>query len=518
MALNVIDIELLWASLRSVVTEQAKAMQRTAFSAVVREAGDLAYAVFDARARMIAQAETGTPGHINCLASCGAWLAEKFAGDLYPGDILITNDPWEGAGHFFDITVFAPIFDGERLVGYIGSTNHHTDIGGVGQSIGAADVHEEGLWIPPAKLYSRGEPNQLLFDIIRRNVRTPELISGDLAAQTASAQSGGTAVIELCQRFGIADLEELADEIIDRSERAMREAIRACPAGSWEAESRFDIPGNRVITLHAKLTIDPEKGEIEIDFSGSSPQVDRGVNVVLNYTRAYAVFAVRSCLSPDLPNNSGSLTPIRVTAPPGSVVNCSYPAPVSQRHVVGMYVPMPIMKALHHAVPDKVVASSPGSPWSCQLFGHGEGTANFVSMFHFAGGMGARRSLPGLDATTYPAGVGAMPIEMIETECPVVFRRREIRRGSGGAGRMRGGDGQVIEFTVQSDAPWTLATAPAGFAYAPEGLEGGASGAAGQFFVNGEERIIDGRARMASGDLVRMETPGGGGFGTPLAG
>jgi len=168
-------------------------------------------------------------------------------------------------------------------------------------------------------------------------------------------------------------------------------------------------------------------------------------------------------------------------------------------------------------VPDKVVASSPGSPWSCQLFGHGEGSQGFVTMFHFAGGMGARRSLPGLDATTYPAGVGAMPIEMIETESPVVFRRREIRRGSGGAGRMRGGDGQIIEFTVPGDAPWTLATAPAGAAYAPEGLEGGESGAAGKFFVNGVEAAIDGRARMAAGDLVRMETPGGGGFGPPSA-
>jgi N-methylhydantoinase B/oxoprolinase/acetone carboxylase alpha subunit len=509
--LNVIDIELLWASLRSLVSEEAKAMQRTAFSAIVREAGDLAYAVFDSKARMIAQAETGTPGHINCLASCGAWLADMYRKDLVPGDVLISNDPWNGAGHFFDITVLAPIFRSDRLIGYIGSTNHHTDIGGVGTSIGAADIHEEGLWIPPAKLYSAGEPNKLLFDIIKRNVRTPDLISGDLAAQTASARAGAEAVIEMCERFDLEDLDELADEIIERSERAMRDAIRTCPAGTWEAESQFDIPGGRVITLRAKLTIDPELGEVDIDFDGSSPQIDRGINVVLNYTRAYSMFAVRSCLAPELPNNSGSLTPIRVTAPKGSILNCTYPAPVSQRHVVGMYVPMPIMKALHNAVPDKVVASSPGSPWGCQLFGSGEGA--FVTMFHFAGGMGARRALPGLNATTYPAGVSAMPLEMIEIESPVVFHRREIRRGSGGAGRMTGGDGQIVEFSVRSGHRWTLAAAPSGAAYAPEGLEGGDHGAGGRFSINGNETVIDGRATMAPDDVVRLETPGGGGFG-----
>ncbi|MCP3731219.1 hydantoinase B/oxoprolinase family protein [Sphingomonas sp. MG17] len=490
-------------------------MQRTAFSAIVREAGDLAYAVFDSKARMIAQAETGTPGHINCLASCGKWLAEMFEGDLEPGDVLISNDPWNGAGHFFDITVFAPIFRDGRLIGYIGSTNHHTDIGGVGTSIGAADVHEEGLWIPPAKLYSAGKLNQLLMNVIKRNVRTPDLIAGDLAAQTASARAGEAAVIELCERFGLDDLDELADEIVTRSERAMRDAIRACPAGTWEAESKFDISGGRVITLHVRLTIDSERGEVDIDFAGSSPQIDRGINVVLNYTRAYSMFAVRSCLALDLPNNSGSLTPIRVNAPEDSIVNCTYPAPVSQRHVVGMYVPMPIMKALYNAIPDKVVASSPGSPWGCQLSGTGRGEGAFVTMFHFAGGMGARRELPGLSATTYPAGVSAMPLEMIEIESPVVFHRRELRRGSGGMGRMTGGDGQVVEFSVRSGHRWTMAAAPSGAAYAPEGLEGGEHGVGGRFSINGRETVIDGRAVMSPDDVVRLETPGGGGFGRP---
>ena len=332
-----IEVELMWSTLRSVVTERAKAMQRTAFSPVVRDAGDLAYAVFDSRGRIVAQADTGTPGHINCLAFTGHYLAQLFEGRLRSGDVLITNDPWKGAGHFFDITIFAPVFRDGCVLGYVGSTNHHTDIGGLGVSVGANDVHEEGLWIPPAKLYEEGRPNELLYEIIRRNVRTPDYISGDLAAQVASARDGGEALIELCERYGLADIEALSDEIIGRSDAAMRRAIRACPAGTWNGETTIDLSGETEIALRAALTIDHDKGEVLIDFAGSSPQINKGINVVLNYTHAYSTFAVRSCLNPGLPNNAGSLAPIKVTAPEGSIVNCKYPAPVAARHVVGIY-------------------------------------------------------------------------------------------------------------------------------------------------------------------------------------
>ena len=509
-----VTLELLWSNLRSVVTEQAKAMQRTAFSPVVREAGDLAYAVFDPQGRMIAQADTGTPGHINCLAFTGGYLTELYKDDLKPGDVLITNDPWKGAGHFFDITIYAPIFWDERLIGYVGSTNHHTDIGGLGVSVGATDVHEEGLWIPPAKLYEEGRPNKLLFDIIRRNVRTPDYISGDLAAQVASAKGGGEAIIDMCRRYGIADLEALSEEIITRSEKAMRDSIRACPGGTWVGETRFDITGGIVITLKATLTVDNQAGEVLIDFAGSSPQINKGVNVVLNYTHAYSTFAVRSCLAPDLPNNHGSLAPIKVTAPEGSIVNCSYPAPVAARHVVGMYVPMPILKALYNVVPEKVLAEGPGAVWSAQIIGSDDRGKPFVSsQFSFAGGMGARFTKPGPNATCYPTGIAATPIEILEAETPISFRRREIRRGSGGNGASRGGDGQIVEFAVRTTRPWTLNASPTGVQFPPEGLAGGDSGAPGLFTVNGEVRQHHGKTIMAPGDVILMETPGGAGFG-----
>jgi N-methylhydantoinase B len=306
-----IELELMWSNLRSVVTEQAKAMQRSAFSPVVREAGDLAYALFDAKARMVVQADTGTPGHINCLAYTAGYLAKLFEGDLHPGDALITNDPWTGAGHFYDITVFAPIFHDGRILGYVGSTNHHTDIGGPGVGIGALDVHEEGLWIPPLKLYEADRPNKVLFDIIRRNVRTPELISGDLAAQVGACRGGAEALIELCGRYGVADIDALSEEIVTRSEGAMRAAIRACRSGTFVGRTVFDISGGNVITLNAAVTVDSDKGEILIDFAGSSPQISKGVNVVLNYTHAYSSFAVRSSSLPSSRTMRGASHPSR---------------------------------------------------------------------------------------------------------------------------------------------------------------------------------------------------------------
>ncbi|MGH7009306.1 MAG: hydantoinase B/oxoprolinase family protein, partial [Caulobacteraceae bacterium] len=253
-----IGLEILWSNLIGIVSEEAKALQRIAFSPIVREAGDLASGLFDARGRMVAQANTGTPGHINSLAAAGQTLAGLFHNQLAPGDVVITNDPWISAGHFFDITVLSPIFRKERLIGYIGSTIHHTDIGGYGIGAGARDIHEEGLWIPPSKLYDAGAPNAVLHEIIRCNVRTPDHVFGDLAAQVSSGRGGGERLIALCERSGLADIEELSEEVISRSEEATRRAIRALPAGTWRGETRFDIPGGEIIELKAAVTIDNE--------------------------------------------------------------------------------------------------------------------------------------------------------------------------------------------------------------------------------------------------------------------
>jgi N-methylhydantoinase B len=514
MSMDGIELEILWSNLIGIVSEQAKALQRIAFSPIVREAGDLASGLFDARGRMVAQANTGTPGHINSLAAAGEALHGLFDGRLEPGDIVITNDPWMSAGHFFDITVLCPIFWHAQLIGYIGSTVHHTDIGGYGIGAGARDIHEEGLWIPPSKLYEKGEPNPLMHDIIRHNVRTPDHVFGDLAAQVSSGRAGGEQLITLCRRHGLQDIEAVSEEIISRSEAATRRAIRALPAGTWHGESQFDVPGGEVITLKAAVTVDNAAGDVIVDFEGSSGASPLGINVVMNYTHAYSTFAVRSCLNPEQPNNYGSLAPIKVRAPKGSIVNAAYPSPLNARHVVGMFVPMPILKALHHVIPDRVLAEGSGAVWTVQIQGkRADGEAFTSSMFNYSGGMGGRAHKPGPDATCYPTGVAAVPVEILEATMPIVFDRRELRPGSGGAGRSRGGDGQIIGFHMRTDQPWLLNAVPSRLDQGPEGLDGGEPGAAGRFTVNGRPVSESKKMTMAAGDIVVLETPGGGGYG-----
>jgi N-methylhydantoinase B len=513
--LDGITLEILWSNLIATVTEQAHALQRIAFSPIVREAGDLATALFDRQGRMVAQAVTGTPGHINSLGAAGRHFVKEFPPDrLSPGDVLITNDPWLSAGHFFDITVMTPVFRGDRCIGFFGSTIHHTDIGGYGVGAGARDVHEEGLWIPLAKLYEKGQPNALLHAMIRRNVRTPEHVAGDLAAQVAAGRVGAERLNALCDRQGIDDIEALAEAILARSEQATRESIRKLRPGTFQGESIFDVPGGQKITLRCAVTIDTEAGEMTIDFAGSSPEAPIGINVVLNYTAAYANFAVRACLDPDLPNNFGSLLPVKVVAPEGSIVNCRYPAPVNARHVVGMYVPFPVLKALHQVMPDRVVAEGSGAVWTIQIQGRDEQGRPFTSsMFNYSGGMGARREKPGLSATCYPTGVAAVPVEVLEAAMPIEFTRKELRPGSGGAGRQPGGDGQLIGFRMRTNDPWLLNVVASRTDLGPEGMEGGAPGQPGRFLVNGSPVNEARKMAMQPDDEVLMETPGGGGYG-----
>ncbi|MGH9320289.1 MAG: hydantoinase B/oxoprolinase family protein [Vicinamibacteria bacterium] len=513
--MNAIELEILWSNLVGIVSEQARALQRIAFSPIVREAGDLATALFDPEGRMVAQAVTGTPGHINALSEAGRKIVARHPAEkLSPGDVLIVNDPWLSAGHFFDITVFAPVFHRGRVIGYFGSTIHHTDIGGYGVGAGARDIHEEGLWIPILKLYEAGQPNETLHEIIRHNVRTPDAVFGDLAAQVSSGRMGAERLLRLLERHSLQDIDELSSEILRRSEEATRASIRKLPSGTHHGTSVFDIPGGEVITLKAAVTIHSESGEIHIDFAGSSGASPHGVNVVMNYTHAYGTFAIRSCLNPDLPNNFGSLTPIRVSAPEGSIVNAKYPSPVNARHVVGMYVPFPILKALYAVVPERVLAESAGAVWTIQIQGRdAEGIPYTSSLFNYSGGMGARRNKPGPSATCYPTGIAAVPIEVLEASLPLVFGEKRLRPDSGGKGRSKGGDGQIIRFRVRTGKPWLLNAIPSRIDQPAEGLEEGENGKTGRFLVNGRPVREAKKIEMNPDDEVLLETPGGGGYG-----
>src|ERR1700691_894944 len=510
-----IDLEIMWGNLISIVSEQARALQRIAFSPVVREAGDLATALFDAEARMVAQAITGTPGHINSLAAAARNMIDEIPpSQIHPGDILITNDPWLSAGHFFDITVLTPIFRHERLIGFNGSTIHHTDIGGYGVGAGARDIHEEGLWIPVLKLYERGEPNHTLHRIIGRNVRTPDAIFGDLSAQVASGKVGYERLNAMCARCGLQDIRELSEEILRRSEKATRDAIRKLPGGTWHGETSFDVPGGEVIKLCTAVTIDTQQGEIVIDYAGSSGPSKSGINVVPAYTHAYSTFAVRSILNPDLPNNAGSLAPIKIRLPGNCIVNAEDPSPVNARHVVGMYVPFPILKALSHVLPERVVAEGSGAVWTIQIQGRETQGKPFISsMFNYSGGMGARATKEGLAATCYPTGVSAVPVEVLEASIPIEFTCKELVPGPGGKGRHRGGDGQRVGFRMRTGRGWLLNAIPSRLNSRAEGMLGGESGACGKFLINGEASLTGQKRAMEANDEILMQTPGGGGFG-----
>jgi N-methylhydantoinase B len=517
MTIDSIELEVLWGSLVSTVNEQARALQRAAFSPIVREAGDLANALFDRNGRMVAQAVTGTPGHINSLArAAGAMLAEYPAESLAPGDVLITNDPYKTAGQLLDVTVLSPVFRGGRVIAFFGSTIHHTDVGGYGIGAGGRDVFEEGLWIPISKLLVEGERNEDVWKFILSNVRQPEHMAGDLHAQIASGAVGAHRLQTLCDNAGLDDIQELADEIIHRSEEATRRAIRALPAGTYRATSVLDLADGSEIEIHVAITVDPDAGEITVDYTGSSGASPAGINVVKNYTHAYTTFTIRSVLNPEVPNNHGSLAPILVEAPEGSIVNAVPPAPCTARHVVGMFLPMPLLAALAEVAPDKVLAEGAGAVWTMQVSGtHDDGSPFITAMFTYAGGVGARATKPGLSATSYPTGVSAVPLEVVEASAPVRFLRKELRPGSGGRGATEGGLGQVIEFTVDTQRPWQLNAVTSRLKHAPAGLFGGEPGAPGRFLVNGEPVTTQARIQLQPGDVVRLELPGGGGYGEP---
>ncbi len=514
-----IELEVLWGSLIATVNEQARALQRAAFSPIVREAGDLANALFDRRGRMVAQAVTGTPGHINSLAVAARNILDEYPPDeLTPGDVLITNDPYKTAGQLLDVTVLVPVWRAGRVIAFFGSTIHHTDVGGYGIGAGARDVFEEGLWIPICKLLRAGERNDDVWRFILSNVRQPDHMAGDLHAQVASGEVGAQRLHKLCDAHGLDDIEGLADEIITRSEEATRRAIRALPAGTWRATTILDLADGSEITIAAAVTIDPVAGEITVDYDGSSGASPFGINVVKNYTHAYTTFTLRSVLNPEVPNNAGSLAPIKVEAPLGSIVNAVSPAPCTARHVVGMALPMPLLRALAQVVPDAVMAEGAAAVWTMQVSGqHPDGRPFITAMFTYAGGVGARAAKPGLTATAYPTGVAAVPVEVVEASAPIRFLQKAIRHGSGGAGRTRGGDGQVVEFTVDTDAPWVLNAVTSRLARGPMGVFGGADGATGRFTVNGEPVRTQARITLQPGDVVRLELPGGGGFGAPVA-
>ena len=507
-----VTLEVIWNRLLCVANEQQDALIRTAFSTIVRESQDLACGLFDTQGRMIAQSISGTPGHINAMATSMKHFLAAFPPDhLAPGDVLITNDPWQTAGQINDITITTPVFKNGRLVALFANTCHSADIGGRILSAEAREVFEEGLRIPIMKLFDRGRANHILMQIVRANVRQPDEVIGDFYAQTACNDAGGRALLEMMEEFGLDSIDAVATEIISRSENAVRAEIRNLPMGEWTSETWSDGFEEPILI---RCAVRHAADEIFIDFAGSSPQSTRGINVVLNYTHAYASFAIKAAICPDVPHNEGSFRPVHVSAPPGSILNALDPAPVASRQVIGHFVPSAIYAALSGALPGRLMAPGADPIWLSVWRGH---NPPFTLTVFQVGGTGARPSKDGLSAVGFPSGVAGVPAEVIESLSPIVLKRRELRPDSGGAGAWRGGLGQLTEFARRGQGKWSVSSIADRTVYPAPGLVGGRAGAVGELILSNGERphpkaLID----LMEGDSVHVNLPGGGGYGDPF--
>ncbi|MGH2533767.1 MAG: hydantoinase B/oxoprolinase family protein [Thermomicrobiales bacterium] len=509
-----VRLEVMWNRLISVVNEQATALMRTSFTTIVREAGDLSAGVFDVDGNMIAQAVTGTPGHINAMATCIHHFLRVFPADtLLPGDVLITNDPQKTSGHLHDFTVITPIFKDGRLVAFFGNTCHVLDIGGIGLSTDARSVFEEGLFVPITKLFDAGTPNRELLSILAANVRAPEPVLGDIHAQAAGNDVGGARLVEFMDEFGLESLDDLSAEIIARSERAMRDAIAAIPDGDYENAVWAD-GYEEPVRLQVAIA---KRGEtLRVDWAGSSAESHRGINVVLNYTHAYTTYALKCALAPEVPNNEGSFRPVTVTAPPGCILNARPPAPVAARHILGHYLPGVIFGALAEILPNRIMAEGAANIWNLQFTGHDLDDRPFTYVWFSCGGTGARPTKDGLSATAFPSGISGVPAEVIEQLTPLVMYRRELRRDSGGPGQFRGGLGQTIEVGVRTKRPFRFSPLFDRLHHAAAGYGGGLPGANAEItFSTGERITAKGSRQLAPDTRITLQLPGGGGFFDP---
>jgi N-methylhydantoinase B len=509
-------LDVLWNRLISVVNEQAAALMRTSFTSIVREAGDLSAGVFDRRGRMIAQAVTGTPGHINSMAtSMRHFLARYPVNSLRPGDVLITNDPWKTASQLNDITIVTPIFSADGLVAFLGNTCHALDIGGRGLSADSHEVFEEGLFIPVMKLYEAGDPVTAVFDLIQANVRAPEEVLGDIHSQVVGNAVGGRQLLSFMQEFGLDHIEELADSIVERSEAVMRQRIAALPNGRYPYQltiDGFDAP----VTIQVTVTISDD--QLQVDYAGTSPRVAQGINVTLNYTTAYTTYGIKCAISPDVPNNDGSFRPVTVTAPVDCILNAQFPAAVGGRHLVGHFLPAAVFGALASALPERVMAPGADGLWDTQVFGEDPHTGGrFTYVWFSAGGTGALATKDGLSATAFPSGIAGVPAEVIEQLSPLLVKRRALRQDSGGAGTYRGGLGQVMELAVRGDKPFIFSGLYERIQHPAPGLHGGRAGAPGRLHTNNPDVTLRAKTRtlLPAGTEITLELPGGGGFGPP---
>lgn len=518
-SLDRLRLQLLWDRLLAIVEEQAQTLIRTAFSTTVREAGDLSAGVFDTDGHMLAQAITGTPGHVNAMAaSVGFFLSKHPPETLEPGDVLVTNDPWHGTGHLNDFTVVTPVFRNGQAVALFAATSHIADVGGLGFGPDGRQVFEEGINLPIGYLFRAGKINQTLIEILRANVRDPRAAEGDLYSLTACNKAGSDSLLAAMEEFSLDDLNAVGEMIIQNSRAAMLEEIRELPKGIWHNTMQVD-GYSEPVDLVCCVTISAEG--IEVDWSGTSGTSSHGINVPLTYAQAYTSFGVRCVIGNDIPNNAGSLGVVRVTAPSGCILNAPRPAAVSARHAIGQMLPDVVLGCLDEPLEGQVPTEGAACLFGPVFLG-GEGmiagsrSEPFVMNAFYTGGTGARPEKDGLSCTAFPSGVRSTPIEITENSAPLVIWRKEYRPDSAGNGQFRGGFGQIMEFGHSNNEAFAVSKMFDRIDHPPRGRHGGGDGAPASVYIKDGPTLKGmGRELIPAGSTMVLETAGGSGRGHP---
>ena len=516
-----ITLEILWRRLLSIVDEADSTVSRTAFSSLLRDAHDYTCMFTDRKGRELAQGTFATPGQSGAMALGIKNLVRQLPDDGYKhGDIFITNDPWALAGHLNDVCVMSPIFHKDKVAAFTACVFHHSDIGGRVASDNR-EVFEEGLFIPLVKLYDGGVLNESVLEMIRWNVRTPDQVTGDIRSQIAANHVCAEKICQMLEDSNLDSLDDLADEIISRTEKSMREAIDQVPDGVYRAEGVIEqMEGEEDILI--KTAVEVKGSDIIVDLDGSSGQVGWGGNVVYNFTYAYVHMAIKSMFDPEIPNNDGTAAPISMKAPEGSVVNCKFPAAVAARLQIGHFLTEIIYRALAGALPDRVIAASGGTPATMNvMYGKRHDGQPFHSVRIRGGGMGASSSMDGHYVAIFPANGANTPVEILESDTPLIVEKRELLADSGGPGKMKGGLGRRVVLRIPDDEyapipPVNLGMQSGRFRYPPQGLFGGKNASKARFLVNGEPGNPYGLTQLKPGDMVIMDAAGGGGYGAPL--
>ncbi|MEM8764036.1 MAG: hydantoinase B/oxoprolinase family protein [Bacteroidota bacterium] len=510
-----IALSILWSRLISIVDEAGTTLQRTSFSTVTRESNDFAVVLMDKKGRSIAQSTISVPSFLGVLPMLTkALLADYFPEDSWEeGDVVITNDPWLCAGHKPDIGIVSPIFHQNKLIGFIGTIAHSPDMGGVLWGAGSRDLYEEGLMIPPTKLYTAGKPNDTMFNILFSNVRAADQSVGDIKAQIAANDQGIKSLLKLMQENDLEDLQDLSDAVISASEKAMRKALQEAPNGSYQYSYDTDGDG-KGNGCHFEITITIKDDEIIADYTGTSGPHPLSINAVLNYTYAYTAYPIKCTFSPDVPNNDGSFYPIKVTAPDNCLVNAKKPSPLGARNITGNMLHSVVFGALAKAVPKQVQADCGSACWCIVLNGEHNGK-EFVEYFFLNGGYGARPNMDGEHVLSFPTNVANVPIEILESDIAVMVTEKSLVPNSGGKGKYRGGLGQRFSFKNVGDKPLNISLLTEKTQTVAKGIIKGQDGQKGSLQIIPEREFPPkGLDKLHPGEELILTLPGGGGYGS----